>query len=128
MKDDTPQEQRDKEAIGKKILEHRVAQGKSQDDLSEAMGYRISRKAIHSFEAGTDHIRTGHLFTICGILRISPMEILPDWLLEKTDPFLFHYQHLPPDEREHLESYLRFLTEEQRSRATEKRTDSTQNS
>ena len=113
MKDDTPQEKRDKEEIGRKIQEAREARDMSQEELSEALHYRFSRKAIHAFEAGTDHIRVGHLFSICAVLHISPLEMLPNWLLEKTDHFLFHYRKLSPEMRGHLESYLHFLTEEQ---------------
>ena len=120
MKDDTPQEQCDKEAIGRKILEYREALHMSQEQLSKELGYRFSRKTVHSFEAGTDHIRVGHLFSICAILHISPLEMLPDWLLEKTDPLLFHYRSLSPDQRGHLESYLRFLTEEQQREEAER--------
>ena len=120
MKGDTPQEQQDKEEIGKKILEYREARDISQDALSEKLGYRFSRKTIHSFETGTDHIRVGHLFSICAILHISPLEMLPDWLLKRTDQFLFRYRNLSAEQRGHLESYLRFLTEEQQSKEAEK--------
>lgn len=109
MNDDTPQEQRDKKAVGKKIQRFRTQKGLSQIQLAERMEKNYTRKSVSTFENGSDHMRIGALFSLCDIFGVNLEELGPERLMSEENDFLKDYRSLTLEEREHLQSYLDYL-------------------
>lgn len=118
MQGDTPQEERDKRAVGRKILRFRDEMGLSQLQLAERMGKNYTRKSVSSFEKGTDHMRIGAFFTICDIFGVGVEELGPDRLLSDQNELLNEYRSLNLKNRETLRSLLGYLKSQQESDTT----------
>ena len=119
MRDDTPQEMRDKQETGQKIRRFRDERGLSQLQLAELMGTKYTRKAVSSFETGSDHMRIGALFAVCDIFGVSPEEPGPERLLSEQNEFLAEYRSLNLKNRETLKSFLGYLKNQQESGAAD---------
>jgi transcriptional regulator with XRE-family HTH domain len=61
--------------IGKRIREHRIGRGLSQQQLAAALG--ISYQQVHKYETGVNRVSVGRLSTIAEALKIPV-----SWLLE----------------------------------------------
>ena len=118
MRDDTPQEQMDKEAVGRKIQKFRTQKGLSQIQLAERLGKNYTRKSVSTFENGSDHMRIGALFALCDIFGVKLEELGPDRLMTEENDLLKDYRSLPLEEREHLLSYLHYLKNKRKDGST----------
>lgn len=64
----------DLHAIGNKLLAIRKRMGMTQSDVAEAAG--LSDRTYADIERGTVNMRTETLLRICGVLHITPDEVL----------------------------------------------------
>ena len=106
MRDDTPQEKRDKKSVGQKMQRFRDEMGLSQLQMAERMGPKYNRKSVSKYENGSDHMRIGALFTLCDIFGVSLEELGPDRLLSDQNKLLEDYRSLNLKNREMFKSFL----------------------
>lgn len=106
----------DKRKIGDKLYSIRKKMGMTQAELAEAA--KLSDRAYADIERGTANMRTETLLRICGVLHITPNEILTeesDAVNARQDELIARLISSSPKNRETalrlLEVYLQSLAE-----------------
>lgn len=71
--------------VGEKIKRERERRGMSQKFLGDLCG--IADSAIRKYESGKVEPKLSTIVKISNALKINPMEILPDWFIERVNEY-----------------------------------------
>ena len=118
--------------VGQRIKQRRIELGLTQSDLAKKMGYH-GKSAVCAAETRDDHITTTKIKKFAEALNVTPRYLMgwedingvpisqphvdyqakiSDYREEFVEEAIDLYrqiQKLPPDKKDQLESYLRFL-------------------
>ena len=94
-----------KQLIGIRIMQRRKAQGLTQEDLSEKIGY--SKNHISSIERGKFIPTTQFIFKLCNVLGETPDYYLIGKISKETDDISTLCKCLPIDIQQFICAFLK---------------------
>lgn len=69
-------------AIGRRLRERRVALGLTQEEVGWAAG--VAQGSISHYEHGKNEVPLGVLLSLCRVLGLSPLEVVPGLAEQST--------------------------------------------